>query len=288
MVGGISAINNQNTKSFKVTLNGVTNTITSSTYTVNGTTTFTNVPTDNTLIATATITDYYTSATKDTTLPTVAVTMDFLADGKGIAMGKVAEITDTFEVAWKTKLNKEVSINVPSINSLTINRTESKGAATVKFSNDNGALGYIGMADSANGGLRRWSHNAENNYLFLDTDNTKNYVVEQGVSSEWNYTKWSNGKSEAWRKIELGSVPLTTAMTTGLYSNNSYNARALNLPSGLFTEIHCAFSNIFSNGYTLTQVSSATPTQIVYRIWSQYSMTLDNGIVSLYVAGKWK
>lgn len=103
LVGGVSAINNQNTKSFKVTLNGVTQTITSSTYTVNGTTTFTNVPTDNTLTATATITDYYTSATKDATLPTVEVTLDFLADGKGIAMGKVAETSNLLDVAWNIK-----------------------------------------------------------------------------------------------------------------------------------------------------------------------------------------
>lgn len=108
--GGITALNNQNTKSFTVTLNGVTNTITSSAYTIDATTTFTNVPTDSTLTATAKIKDYYTDISKDTVLPTVAVTLDFLANGKGIAMGKVAETTDLLDVAWNTKVGKNLTV----------------------------------------------------------------------------------------------------------------------------------------------------------------------------------
>lgn len=111
LIGGVSSINSQNTKAFNVTLNGVTNTITSTDYTVNGTTTFTNVPTDNTLTATATITDYYGSVSKNITLPTVEVTLDFLADGKGIAMGKVAETTDLFDVAWNERVRKNLTVD---------------------------------------------------------------------------------------------------------------------------------------------------------------------------------
>lgn len=111
LIGGVSSINSQNTKAFNVTLNGVTNTITSTDYTVNGTTTFTNVPTDNTLTATATITDYYGSVSKNATLPTVAVTLDFLADGKGIAMGKVAETTDLLDIAWDERVRKNLTVD---------------------------------------------------------------------------------------------------------------------------------------------------------------------------------
>lgn len=111
LIGGVSSINSQNTKAFNVTLNGVTNTITSTDYTVNGTTTFTNVPTDNTLTATATITDYYGSVSKNVTLSTVAVTLDFLADGKGIAMGKVAETTDLLDIAWDERVRKNLTVD---------------------------------------------------------------------------------------------------------------------------------------------------------------------------------
>ena len=114
--GSIAAVNNKNTKTIKVTLDGVTNTITSSTYTINATTTFTKVDTDTTFIATASFADYYTTdnpITKDSVLPTVAVTMDFWRDGNGIAMGKVAEQGNLLDVAWdiKTSGNLNVSKN---------------------------------------------------------------------------------------------------------------------------------------------------------------------------------
>lgn len=108
--GSIAAVNNKNAKTIKVTLNGVTNTITSSTYAINGTTTFTNVPTDSTLTATATFTDSYTTVTKNATLPTVAVTMDFHNSGKGIAMGKVAEKENLFDVAWDVKTDGNLNV----------------------------------------------------------------------------------------------------------------------------------------------------------------------------------
>ena len=101
--GGFSSVNSKNAKTVKVTLNGVTNTVTLSAYTFDTTTTFTNVPTDNTLTGQLTLTDSYTSVTKDAVLPTVAVTMDFYKDGNGIAMGKVAEEGNLLDVAWRIK-----------------------------------------------------------------------------------------------------------------------------------------------------------------------------------------
>jgi hypothetical protein len=117
---------------------------------------------------------------------------------------------------------------------------------------------------------------------------TADFVVEQGVSSGWNYTKWNSGKSEAWRTIELGDVPLTSSLAGGVYSNASYNGRGVTLPTGLFTAIPLAFANVYSNGYTHCQVASANTTQLVYRLWSPYSATVSGVIVSLYVVGKWK
>jgi hypothetical protein len=99
LVGGVSPVNNKNTKAFKVTLNGVTKSISASAYTVDGTATFTGVPTDTTLTATAKITDAFSTATKTATVPTVAVTMDFKANGKGVAFGKVSE-KDGIETPW--------------------------------------------------------------------------------------------------------------------------------------------------------------------------------------------
>ena len=109
--GSVASVNGKNAKSFQVTLNGVTKTITSSSYTLNGTTTFTNVPTDNTFTGTAKITDSYTSVTKEAVLPTVAVTLDFHNSGKGVAFGKVAETSDLLEVAWDAAFKKNLTVD---------------------------------------------------------------------------------------------------------------------------------------------------------------------------------
>jgi hypothetical protein len=57
------------------------------------------------LTATVTITDSYTYDRKEAALPTEAVTMDFHHSGKGVAFGKVAELEDTLDVAWRIKNN---------------------------------------------------------------------------------------------------------------------------------------------------------------------------------------
>lgn len=99
--GEVSPVENKNTKSFSITLNGVTKTISATSYTIDGSAAFTGIPTDSTLIATATINDAYNlPAIKNATLPTVAVTMDFHSSGTGVAFGKVAETANRLDVAW--------------------------------------------------------------------------------------------------------------------------------------------------------------------------------------------
>ena len=104
--GTIASVNSKNAKTIKVTLNGVTNTITSSSYTISATTTFTGVSTDQTFAAKVVFTDSYVSVERESTVPTVAVTMDFYKDGNGIAMGKVSEQGNLLDVAWEIKTGK--------------------------------------------------------------------------------------------------------------------------------------------------------------------------------------
>lgn len=102
--GNISAINNKNSRTITVTLNGLTQAITSSAYTINGTTTFTNVSTDSSFVGVATFKDSYMSVSKDYQLTTVDVTMDFYKDGNGVAFGKVAEEGDLLDIDWDVKI----------------------------------------------------------------------------------------------------------------------------------------------------------------------------------------
>ena len=301
LVGGVSSVNSKNTKTFKITLNGVTNTLTSTAYTINGTSTFTNVPTDSTLTATATITDSYTSVTKTAVLPTVAVTMDFLADGKGIAMGKVSETTDLLDIAWServrknltvdgaTTLNKAITIIDTDSAPLTLKRNQEASPSSIKFQNSNGNLGYIGMiGPTENGGLKRWLADGSVAYTVLDTGNTKDYVVEQGTSNYWTYRKWNSGAAECWKTVDA---------TTGAFSGTSPTfyaspATTYAYPTNLFTNVKSVQLTVAENSGAVITAFNCSGTDKTYcepgylRLYGgSTSLTVK---VSFFIVGTWK
>lgn len=105
--GSISPINNANANTATFSLPGsAEGTISAASgYSINKSVTFTGVPTDYAVTGAATIQDSYTGATTSRVLRTVEVTMDFHSSGKGVAFGKVAELENTLDVAWKIKNN---------------------------------------------------------------------------------------------------------------------------------------------------------------------------------------
>ena len=315
--GSVSSINSKNAKTIQVTLNGVTQTITSSSYSINGTTTFTNVPTDNTLTSVAKITDSYTHATREFVLPTVAVTMDYLADGKGIAMGKVSETTDLLDVAWNERVRKNLTVDGThtvggnasvggtlsvtgattlkqattisdnNLAVLTLKRNNDANASTINFQNNNGTLGYIGMTGTtANGGLRRWTADSASSYLFLDTDNTKDYIVEQGTSGVWKYTKWNSGFAECWGYHTISGTNISTAW------GGWYASPVITLPSFPFTfsgapDVHVSWESDFSAIIDGVGKRESTKAGQVY-LYRPVAQTNVNGRFSIYAYGKWK
>lgn len=286
--GGVYSLNKKNAKTFTVKLNGVTNTLTSTSESIDTTTTFTNVPTDNTLIATATITDSYSSVSREAILPTVAVTMDFLANGKGVAFGKVAETSDLLDIAWKTKHNKAIEISDNNLAALTLKRNHGFNGSAIRFQNDSGILGHIGMSgNTPDGGLRRWSADTSGAYFILDTGNLttyiKDYVIEQGTSGGWNYTKWNNGRIELYGDKSL-TFPAGTTVATVL--NRSITTIDL---SGLLTDIISGNCPIQYNGM-IPQFCRHT----TYRTRAEIVIVTNRSIdgftitVPIYVIGKWK
>lgn len=259
--GNVSSVNSKNAKTIKVVLNGVTNTITSSSYTINGTTTFTNVPTDVTLVGSATITDSYITAKQDSVLPTVAVTMDFYNDGKGVAFGKVAETSDLLDVAWNERVRKNLTVNgthtvdgASTLNkaatisdtdwkTLILKRLNAIGAVTINFQNNTGSLGFIGMTgEELNSPLRRWSSDGATQYTILDNALVKDYIVDQGISGIWTYRKWNSGLAECW-----GVYTMTSAATKSwgtLYYSDTLAPR-INYP---FTFASRPQENVFLHG----------------------------------------
>ena len=186
--GSFSAVNNKNNKTVEITINGVTQELTSSTYTINGTVTFTNVPTDNTLTCTAKFTDSYVSVTQEAMLPTVEVTMDFHHSGKGVAFGKVAEKENLLDIDWDVKvgggLNVGSDLNVGGANLL--NYAQSKfgwGKNSFKYNSET-------VANSYGNALTGASVNLEAN---------STYLVLVGVMA-------SDGSQNAYSDILLAGV----------------------------------------------------------------------------------
>ena len=195
--GGVSSVNSKNTKSFSVTLNGVTNTLTSTGYTIDSTTTFTNVSKDNTFDVVATIKDYYTSATKTIALPTEAVTLDFHHSGTGIAMGKVAEKEKTLDMAWPIRSsgtfnrNSWGSSNKGALTQL-IDDSGSQHAAIVGVNANDERVYSIEFADSTtNPHIRIY---AGNNYLRFGANGLiyNEYYVQYLVPL-WSGTLYTSG-----------------------------------------------------------------------------------------------
>lgn len=287
--GSVSSVNSKNAKTITVTLDGVTKTITSSSYTINGTATFTDVDTDSTLTGTAKITDSYTSVTKETVLPTVAVTMDFHNSGKGIALGKVAELANLFEVAWKSAFNKAVSIKDDALATLTLKRNHTYNGAAVKFENDTDVLGYIGMYGNAvDRPLRRWTSDTSASYIVLDTgnltDTIKDYVVAQGTSNGWEYTKWNSGK------IELFATKNLSFADGAKQADNLYRSIVQIDLSSLLTNIMSGTCGVQVNGM-VPQVCRHSSTHTLAEIVIVTSRTFSAFTLSeapIYIIGKWK
>lgn len=286
--GSVSDINSKNAKNVTVTLNGKTQSITSSSYTIDGSTTFTGVSTDSTFTVTAKIADSYTSDSKNTVLPTEDVTMDFHHSGTGIAMGKVAEWGGFLDLNWNLYCRKNFSINTASFGPLAVNRTDSAQGATIKFVNSNGTLGFVGMSNEPDTGLRRWTANSAGAYFVLDTGNLtnyiKDYITDQGTNGIWTYRKWNSGVAECWGNVS------TTPTTV-----NGSNAVTVNLPfafSGTDYKVNIApaktamyitsFGDCATNG-NITHTTTNFTMAYKYSYGTAYAVSFN---VNVY--GKWK
>ncbi len=284
MSGSISPLNNKNTKSFSITLNGVTNYLTVSGYEINGSTTFTNVPTDNTLTATAKIADYYTEIKKNATLPTVAVTMDFHHSGTGVAFGKVAEHSGYLDVNWNAQFRKYLVAISTMFAPLIVKRDANDKEAAIRFENSNGVLGYIGMMGDINGGLRRWTSNSGTSYLVLDAGNTKDFIVEQGTNDLWTYEKWNSGKVVCWGNVS--TTPTTVngnnAVTVNLpftFVGTDYKVNITPAKAAMYID---AFGDCATNG-NITHTTTNFTMAYKYSYGTAYAVSFN-----VVVYGKWK
>lgn len=286
--GSVASVNSKNAKTITVTLNGVTKTITSSSYTINGTATFTGVSTDSTFTGTAKIADSYTNVTKQATVPTVAVTMDYHHSGKGVAFGKVAENEGFLDVDWNLYCRKYASVNSNMFGPLTINRLDSVQGAAIKFANANGTLGFIGMSNEPDTGIRRWTANSAGAYFVLDTGNLtnhiKDYVVEQGTNDIWTYRKWNSGVAECWGNVS--TTPTTVngnnAVTTSLPFTFVGTDYKVNISPAKAAMYITSFGDCATNG-SITHTTTSFTMAYKYNFGTAYGVSFN-----VEVKGKWK
>ena len=247
--GSIASVNSKNAKTIKVTLNGVTNTITSSSYTISATTTFTGVSTDQTFTAKAVFTDSYVSIQRESTVPTVAVTMDFYKDGKGVAFGKVAETSDLLDVAWSQRVRKNLTVDgtVTSTGTLTAGSVSTGGsvsAASVTTTGNatvGGALSVAGatslnkastITDDVLGLLTLKRNHASNGSAIKFQNNTTvlGYIGMVGSTANAELKRWDTNSSVAYTVLDTGNLTNTIkdyvveTGTSGIWTYRKWNS----------------------------------------------------------------
>lgn len=286
--GGVSSVNGKNTKSFSVTLNGVTNAISSDGYTVDGTTTFTNVSKDNTFDVVATIKDYYTSATKTTVLPTEAVTLDFHHSGKGIAMGKVAEKENTLDVAWPImsagtfNRNSWGSSNKGALTQV-VDDSGSQHAAVVGVNSNDERIYSIEFADSTtNPNIRIY---AGNNYLrFGASGLIYNEYYVQYLVPLWSGTLSTSGSTATLNQ----SIANFKYLEIYFHDNDGYyDSTRIRIANGTAISANVGHTAIGSSGYLKQMAVRFNTTTLTVNSNKQIAIstttgtgTANNGVIT--------
>lgn len=268
-----------------------------------------------------TIKDAY-GATKTITAPlqSAARPINIRSNGKGVSIGAMST-KDAFEVSMASDFNSTVNIDgATTINNTltTTNVINAKGGInmgglngqtgelTVRFSNPttstypHNAYLYggnpssttaIGCYDGKNGRMI-WNYNDTNNSLslgntdanlYIGSSKLSDFVVEQGTSNGWEYTKWKNGKIELYADKSL-SFPAGSLQTTNLYRS----IVSLDLKS-LLTNVLSGTCAIQTNGM-IPQVCRHGTTKTTAEIVIVTSRTFDAFTITapIYIIGKWK
>lgn len=103
MVGSVASVGGKNTSKLTISLNGETKIVTSG-----QAVTFTNISTEQTYTAVASITDAYTTISKNVAISTTFIPLDFMPSGTGIGVGKVAEEENLLDINLPVRFRKPV------------------------------------------------------------------------------------------------------------------------------------------------------------------------------------
>lgn len=114
--------------------------------------------------------------TKITSVSTAFSIIHFGSSGKSLAIGKLSEIANRFEVGIQSIFHDYVEFNAKSASSwvCAVFRKDGSGASAIRFANSSGNLGCIGMKGSEdNSSLYRWDSDGSYRHEIYDTENNK-------------------------------------------------------------------------------------------------------------------
>lgn len=114
------------------------------------------------------------------------------------------------------------------------------------------------------------------------------YVVEQGTSGNWSYTKWNSGKLECWYEGNPGSYTVGTARGS-LYSGGTIT---YNYPIAFVDDYPSvtASAMLGTTAYVIwAQSSGLSLNSVDVRIVASASMAANtNFSIHIHAVGKWK
>ena len=248
-----------------------------------------------------TLTDAFTTVSVTETISTAAVLMDFLRGGKGIAIGKVAETENCFEVSqdWTTKLNGPVYLGTTTLGAQNIPIYLENGqptASSVEIGSGTKPIymhqGALTASTSTVGGagtpvyLKSGALTACTPSSIV-TSVVGDYVTSVGTSGIWTYRKWNSGAAECWGVYTASGVNIAKNNYSGFRYSDGIS---VNLP---FT-FAAAPVAVYSGGCTsyltfVTPIGQPTTTQAKFWVAClDSSATNCSIVVNIHVMGKWK
>ena len=248
-----------------------------------------------------TLTDAFTTVSVTETISTAAVLMDFLRGGKGIAIGKVAETENCFEVSqdWTTKLNGPVYLGTTTLGAQNIPIYLENGKPTASSVDIGSATkpiymhqGALSASTSTVGGagtpvyLKAGALTACTPSSIV-TSVVGDYVTSVGTSGIWTYRKWNSGAAECWGVYTASGVNIAKNNYSGFRYSDGIS---VNLP---FT-FAAAPVAVYSGGCTsyltfVTPIGQPTTTQAKFWVAClDSSATNCSIVVNIHVMGKWK
>lgn len=229
-----------------------------------------------------TATDAFGSTNASTSVSTGYCLYHIPASGKGITFGGIAEgdgfnvkMDATFgeNVNMKKNLQLDGNVNGKYLTGTWLQSTAAtdlgKTAQKVAVLDNNGWVYYRAPAElKADMGIVT----------------PADYVVEQGVSSNWHYQKWNSGLIKMWRKTTSSNLG---AVQDGGVNGWYYRLYTITIPNGLLKTVTSAMCNCkWGTGLSFASAQEVTTTAF----HAAYFSNQNGGAGTFYheVTGTWK